>query len=119
MSSRLAGPARRPGKNPSAWRRYILHSQNDDGGWPIYRNGPSDISATFKGYWALKLAGYAADDERLVRARECLFALGGIHKINTYSKFYLALFGLYDWAGVPAIPPGADVFPEMVLFQHL
>ena len=96
---------------------YILHAQNADGGWPIYRNGPSEISATFKGYWALKLAGYSPDDEHLARARERLFTLGGIHKINSYSKFYLALFGLYDWAGVPAIPPELMFFPKWFYFN--
>jgi len=96
---------------------FILNCQNTDGGWSIYRNGPSEISATFKGYWSLKLAGYPANDERLVRARESLFRLGGIHKINSYSKFYLALFGLYDWGGVPAIPPELVFFPKWFYFN--
>src|SRR5207253_4394768 len=72
---------------------------------------------TFKAYWALKLAGHSADDLALVRARECIFRLGGIHKINSYSKFYLALFGLYDWAGVPAIPPEIMLFPSWFYFN--
>lgn len=96
---------------------FILHSQQDDGGWPTYRHGASEISATFKAYWALKLAGFEASDPRLARARECLFRLGGIHKINSYSKFYLALFGLYDWAGVPAIPPEIMFFPTWFYFN--
>ena len=96
---------------------YILHAQNPDGGWPIYRNGPSEISATFKAYWSLKLAGYPADDPRLARGRECLERLGGIHNINSYSKFYLALFGLYDWGGVPAIPPELMFFPTWFYFN--
>jgi len=96
---------------------YILKQQNADGGWPIYRNGPSDISSTFKSYWALKMAGYQAHDTRLTKARECLFQLGGIHKVNTYCKFYLALFGLYDWAGVPAIPPEIMFFPNWFYFS--
>jgi squalene-hopene/tetraprenyl-beta-curcumene cyclase len=96
---------------------WILSQQQADGGWPIYRNGPSEISATFKSYWSLKLAGYSADEPRLARARDCIFRLGGIHKINSYSKFYLALFGLYDWAGVPAIPPEIMLFPNWFYFN--
>jgi squalene-hopene/tetraprenyl-beta-curcumene cyclase len=96
---------------------YILYRQQPDGGWPVYRHGPSEISATFKGYWALKLAGYAASDPRVVKARECIFRLGGIHKINSYCKFYLALFGLYDWAGVPSIPPEIMLFPTWFYFN--
>src|SRR5947209_19708442 len=37
--------------------REILRHQNEDGGWPIYRWGPSNISATVKAYFALKLTG--------------------------------------------------------------
>jgi len=96
---------------------YILKCQQEDGGWPIYKNGPSEISCTFKSYWSLKLAGYSADDARLVRARECLFRLGGVHKINSYSKFYLALFDLYDWGGVPSIPPELMFFPNWFYFN--
>lgn len=96
---------------------HILNGQEKDGGWPIYRHGPSEISATFKAYWSLKLAGYAADDPRLLRAHECLERLGGIHKINSYCKFYLALFGLYNWAGVPAIPPELMFFPKWFYFN--
>ena len=36
---------------------HLLNKQNPDGGWPIYDNGPSDVSATVKAYWALKFAG--------------------------------------------------------------
>jgi squalene-hopene/tetraprenyl-beta-curcumene cyclase len=96
---------------------FILSQQGPDGGWPIYKNGPSEISATFKAYWALKLAGYSADHPRLGGARRCIFSLGGIHKVNSYTKFYLALFGLYDWAGVPAIPPEIMVFPTWFYFN--
>jgi len=31
----------------------IIRHQNDDGGWPIYGNGPSNISASVKAYFAL------------------------------------------------------------------
>ncbi len=97
--------------------RFILSGQNPDGGWPIYRHGPSDISATFKSYWALKLAGHRAEEEPLARARQCIFNHGGIHKVNSYTKFYLALFGLYDWGGVPAIVPELMFFPSWFYFN--
>ena len=31
-----------------------------DGGWNIYYDGPSDVNASEKAYFALKLAGYSA-----------------------------------------------------------
>src|SRR5690349_9687704 len=47
--------------------RYILQHQNEDGGWGIYADGPSNISASVKAYFGLKLAGYHADDAALKR----------------------------------------------------
>src|SRR5947199_3571987 len=37
--------------------RYILNHQNTDGGWSIYAGGPSNISASVKAYFGLKLGG--------------------------------------------------------------
>jgi len=96
---------------------YILSQQLPDGGWNIYRNGPSEISATVKAYWALKIAGYSVEVSALKRARQRIFELGGIHKVNSYSKFYMALFGLYDWRGVPAIVPELMLFPKWFYFN--
>ena len=39
---------------------YILRHQNEDGGWPIYNGGPSNISASVKAYFGHELAGYQA-----------------------------------------------------------
>ncbi|MDE2291273.1 MAG: squalene--hopene cyclase [Elusimicrobia bacterium] len=107
------------GSDPKVQRlaRTILAEQLPDGGWPIYRNGPSEISATVKAYWALKFAGYKPDHPALVRARERIAALGGIHRVNTYSKFYMALWGLYGWEGVPSIPPEIMLFPTWFYFN--
>src|SRR5580765_8994065 len=48
---------------------WILRHQNEDGGWSIYAAGPSNISASVKAYFGLKLAGYAADHPAMERAR--------------------------------------------------
>ena len=97
---------------------YIVHAQNADGGWPIYRHGPSDISATFKGYWALKLAGYPADDERLTRAGTSLRS--GWHPQDQHLQQVLSgslrSLRLGRRAGDSA---RTHVLPEVVLLQHL
>ncbi len=95
----------------------IRAAQLPDGGWPVYPGGPADLSATVKAYWALKLAGVPVDDPVLRAARPRIAALGGIHGVKTYSKFYMALFGLYDWAGVPALPPELLLFPNWFPFN--
>src|SRR3981081_531972 len=39
--------------------RHILKRQLPDGGWNIYYGGPSEVNASVKAYFALKLGGYS------------------------------------------------------------
>ncbi|MEP6662755.1 MAG: squalene--hopene cyclase [Verrucomicrobiota bacterium] len=82
----------------------IFSMQLPDGGWNIYHGGPSEVNATIKAYLALKLAGVPATDARMLRAREMARNLGGVPRMNTFSKLYLALMGLFPWDCVPTIP---------------
>ncbi|HEX9155039.1 MAG TPA: prenyltransferase/squalene oxidase repeat-containing protein, partial [Nitrospira sp.] len=56
--------------------RYLRATQLPDGGWPIYYGGPSEISASVKAYFALKLSGISADEPFMLRARDCIRAHG-------------------------------------------
>jgi squalene-hopene/tetraprenyl-beta-curcumene cyclase len=105
-----------PERNAKA-ARYVLQRQNEDGGWGIYAGAPSNISATVKAYFGLKLAGYSADHPVLVRARERIFALGGVTAVNTFTKIYLCFLGQYDYEAVPAIPPEIVLFPNWFWFN--
>jgi squalene-hopene/tetraprenyl-beta-curcumene cyclase len=96
---------------------YILRHQNEDGGWGIYEGGPSNVSASVKAYFGLKLAGYTADHPALARARKKILELGGATKINTFTKIYLCFFGQYDYEAVPAIPPEIVLFPRWFWFN--
>jgi squalene-hopene/tetraprenyl-beta-curcumene cyclase len=62
------------------------------------------VNATIKAYLALKLAGVPVTDPRMLRAREVALSLGGVPRMNTFSKLYLALLGLFPWKYVPTIP---------------
>ncbi|MBI4325185.1 MAG: squalene--hopene cyclase [Chloroflexi bacterium] len=96
------------GKVDEEWQRkavqHIFSLQLTDGGWNIYHGGPAEVNATVKAYLALKLAGVPVTDPRMLRAREMALSLGGIPRLNTFSKLYLALLGLFPWAYVPTIP---------------
>jgi squalene-hopene/tetraprenyl-beta-curcumene cyclase len=92
---------------------HVLSQQNPDGGWPIYQGGPSNINATLKAYFALRLGGHADDEPRIRSARERLLALGGIEACNSYAKFYLAMFGQYDWDKLPAMIPEIVLLPAL------
>src|SRR5215831_4144783 len=97
--------------------RYILQHQNPDGGWSIYPGGPSNISASVKSYFGLKLAGYKADYPELKRARTKILEMGGVTEVNTFTKLYLAFFGQYDYDACPAIPPEIVLFPNWFWFN--
>jgi squalene-hopene/tetraprenyl-beta-curcumene cyclase len=96
------------GKVDPLWQRkavnHLFSMQLPDGGWNIYHGGPSEVNATIKAYLALKLAGVPVTDWRMLRARELALNLGGIPRMNTFSKLYLALLGLFPWEYVPTIP---------------
>jgi len=92
--------------------REILRHQNEDGGWAIYHGGPSQISASVKAYFSLKLAGYLPDHPALARARRRILELGGVTEVNTFTKIYLCFLGQYDYDAVPAIPPEIVLFPR-------
>jgi len=96
---------------------YILRHQNEDGGWPIYNGGPSNISASVKAYFGLKLAGYKPEHPVLQRARKKILELGGVTKVNTFTKIYLCFLGQYDYDAVPAIPPEIVLFPNWFWFN--
>ena len=96
------------GKVDPGWQRkavnHIFSMQLLDGGWNIYYGGPAEVNATVKCYLALKLAGVPVTDPRMLRAREVALNLGGVPRMNTFSKLYLALLGLFPWDYVPTIP---------------
>jgi squalene-hopene/tetraprenyl-beta-curcumene cyclase len=95
----------------------ILRHQNEDGGWSIYAAGPSNLSASVKAYFGLKLAGYKPDHPALQRARARILAMGGVTEVNTFTKIYLCFLGQYDYDAVPAVPPEIVLFPNWFWFN--
>ncbi len=96
---------------------YVRSRQGPDGGWNTHPGGPSELNATAKAYFALKLAGDAADTPHMARARETVHRLGGLEHTNSYVRFYLALVGAVGWELVPAIPPELMLLPTWFYFN--
>src|SRR5215471_224692 len=90
----------------------IRKHQLPDGGWNIYEGGPSELNATVKAYFALKIAGDATEAPHMVRARRLVLQRGGIERTNSYVRFYLALAGAVTWDLVPAMPPELMLLPR-------
>lgn len=96
---------------------YLLSEQLPDGGWALYYGGPSDLSTTIEAYVAMRLAGVAADVLPLRLARERIHALGGLSHARVFTKIFLALFGQFDWRGIPVIPPEIISLPQSFYFN--
>ncbi len=97
--------------------RYLRRRQRPDGGFDLYEGGPTNLSATIKAYFAMKMAGVSPDDPAMARARERIRELGGPAKANVFTKILLALFGEYDWNGVPAMPVEIMLAPRSFFFN--
>jgi len=97
--------------------RYLEATQLPDGGWPIYAGGPSEISASVKAYFALKLAGVSPTEPFMLSARDCVLAKGGVAHANVFTKITLALFDQYDWHGLPSMPPEIMLLPRRFYFS--
>ncbi len=97
--------------------QHIRRRQLTDGGWNIYEGGPGEINASVKAYFALKLAGHAQSSPWMQEARAAILRLGGIPRMNTYAKLYLALLGQFPWKYLPAIPVELVLLPDWFFFN--
>ena len=96
---------------------HIRRRQMPDGGWSIFIGGPSEINASVKAYFALKLAGDLPGAPWMREARANILRLGGIPQMNTYGRLYLALLGQFPWEYVPTIPPEIFLLPNWFFFN--
>ena len=92
--------------------RYLRRRQMSSGGFNLFHAGPEDLSETIKAYFAMKMAGVPTDDDAMVRARRVILDMGGPTKANVFTKILLALFGEYDWNGVPTMPVEIMLLPR-------
>ncbi len=83
----------------------IWTKQLPTGGWATRLGNQADVSVSVQTYLALKLAGIAANDERLQRARQEIRALGGAAAVDEPTRQFLALFGQIDYSLCMPLPP--------------
>ncbi len=96
---------------------YIRSIQADHGGWPLWHDGPFDISASVKGYWALKAAGDPIDAPHMERARAAILAHGGAARTNVFTRTLLALFQQVPWRACPVMPIEIMILPRWFPFH--
>jgi len=97
--------------------RYLRRIQGKDGGWPLFHDGDTDISATVKAYYALKLIGDDPDAPHMRRAREAVLSRGGAARDNVFTRIALALFGQVPWRAVPVMRVEAMLLPRWAPFH--
>ena len=105
-----------PGRE-AAIGRYLRRRQKGDGGWPLFEDGATDISASVKAYYALKLIGDDPEEPHMRRARAHILALGGAAKANVFTRIALALFAQVPWRAVPTMPPEVALLPRWFPFH--
>src|SRR2546421_2376994 len=86
----------------AAW---IRSQQRADGTWANFHGGPGELSTTIEAYWALRLAGDLPAAEHMQAAASFIRAAGGLARARVFTHVWLALFGLWSWEEVPALPP--------------
>jgi squalene-hopene/tetraprenyl-beta-curcumene cyclase len=96
---------------------YLRRVRIAGGGWPLHRDGPFNISASVKAYFALKAIGDAEDVPHMREAREAILAHGGAEHANVFTRILLALFGVLSWSTVPIIPVEIMYLPRLFPFH--
>jgi len=113
----LAFLGREDSLEAKAAAEYIRQHQRPEGGWSNYPGGPLEVSVSVKAYFALKLTGHSPDAEEMVRARNAIVAAGGAEKVNSFTRYYLALLGIISYDQCPAVPPELMLIPRWMPFN--
>ena len=90
---------------------YMLDHQCEHGGWAMFPGGPLEISGSVKAYLALKITGHDPGCDYMIRARDAIRRAGGIEKVNSFTRYYLAMLGLIPYDLCPAVPPEMILIP--------
>jgi squalene-hopene/tetraprenyl-beta-curcumene cyclase len=96
---------------------YLRRIQSRDGGWPLFHDGPSHVSASVKGYFALKMIGDPVDAPHMACARQWILDQGGAANSNVFTRNLLALYGAIPWRGVPVMPVEIMLLPRWFPFH--
>jgi squalene-hopene/tetraprenyl-beta-curcumene cyclase len=98
-------------ESSAAW---IRSQQRADGTWANFYGAPGELSTTIEAYWALRLAGDVPEQEHMRAAAGFIREQGGIERARVFTQVWLALFGLWPWEQVPALPPEIVLLPSWV-----
>jgi squalene-hopene/tetraprenyl-beta-curcumene cyclase len=96
-------------RSAAAW---IRSQRREDGTWSTFYGGPGDLSTSVEAYVALRLAGDPPDAGHMARAAEFIRQAGGLEGSRVFTRLWMALFGLWSWDHLPALPPEVILLPS-------
>ncbi len=96
---------------------FLRRKQAAHDGWPLFTDGPFNLSSSVKAYFALKAVGNSPDADHMRRARTAILAHGGAANANVFTRALLALFGVLPWRGVPVMPVEILLLPRWFPFH--
>ncbi len=97
--------------------RAILQEQRVDGSWEVYHEAPGgDVNTTVECYAALKAYGHPADAPAMKRARDWILEHDGLRNIRVFTRYWLALVGVWPWRHTPNLPPEIIFCPRILPF---
>ena len=91
--------------------RWIRSQQRSDGSWATFYEGPADLSTTLEAYVALRLAGDDPSEPHMAKAAAFVREAGGLERSRVFTRLWMALFGLWSWDDLPALPPEVIFLP--------
>src|SRR5262249_37653876 len=83
-------------KHAALW---IRSQQRADGSWGTFKGGPAELSTTVEAYVALRLAGDPLEATHMRRAAGLIRSMGGLGGARVFTRFWMALFGLWSGGG--------------------
>ncbi|NNJ24154.1 prenyltransferase/squalene oxidase repeat-containing protein [Alienimonas chondri] len=112
----LAWLGRERTEGAKAVARHLLNQQEPGGWWGQFPGAPIDVSATVKAVLALRAVyrdgdGPADLEARLDAAKRATLAAGGAERVNSFTRYYLALLGQIAYRQCPAVPPELMLVP--------
>jgi squalene-hopene/tetraprenyl-beta-curcumene cyclase len=98
--------------------RTLFNRQRPDGAWDIFPGAPSgDINSTVEVYAALRAMGESRQRPELARARAWILSHGGLANVRVFTRYWLALIGVWPWTDTPNLPPEIIRLPRWFPFN--
>lgn len=97
--------------------RHFRATQNHAGVWGLHPFDEGSLFVTTLVYVAARLLGVSPSEPWLEGARRMFGNEGGVQRIPTWGKAWLALLDLYSWDGINPIVPDVWALPSRVPFH--